>query len=68
MPPVSPVPDLELIKEKLEALHTPFKYRLHTFGEEYDACKECTGYTGEDSFAIKVKYPCRTLKIIRGEL
>jgi hypothetical protein len=68
MPQANPVHNLELIKEKIEALHTPFKYKLHTFGDEYDACKECTGYTGGDSFSIKVKYPCKTLKIIWGEL
>lgn len=68
MPPASQVPDLELIKEKIEALHTPFKYKLHPFGDEYDACFECSGNQIEESFRIKIKYPCKTLKIIRGIL
>jgi hypothetical protein len=68
MPQANPAHDLELIKEKIEALHTPFKYKLHPFGDEYDACLECSGNQIEESFRIKVKYPCKTLNIIWGAL
>jgi hypothetical protein len=68
MPEVFPAINLESIVEKIEALHTPFKYKLHQFGDEYDACIECSGNHIEESFRIKVRYPCKTLQIVRGEL
>ena len=68
MPKTFPAINLESIIEKIEALHTPFKYKLHHFGDEYDACTECSGNNVQESFRIKVRYPCTTLKIIRGEL
>jgi len=68
MPEVNQAPDLESIKEKLEALHKPFKTKLYTFGKQYDACTECSNYKNAEMFNVKVPYPCKTLKIIRGEL
>jgi len=68
MPEVFPAINLESIVEKIEALHKPFQTRLYTFGKQYDACTECSNYKNAEMFNVKVPYPCKTLKIVRGEL
>jgi hypothetical protein len=56
----------DLIKQ-LEELHKPLKTKLPQTDIYFDMCVECSQYENIEMFSKKVKYPCKTIKVVRGE-
>lgn len=55
----------ELIN-KLEELHKPLTVRFPNTNFTWEICVECSRYEHAEMFARKIKYPCNTIKLIRG--